>query len=93
MPTETRKTDKRGRVRLPRGFENATVLIEQLSETEVIVRLARVLTEDLARLYEERVIVLSERDWANFTAALTRPPRPNEALRRLMQGHSSSDSE
>lgn len=33
MPTETRTTDSKGRVSLPKGFANSAVIIEQVSET------------------------------------------------------------
>ena len=35
MLTETRTTDAKGRVVLPKSFANATVVIEQVAETEV----------------------------------------------------------
>ena len=38
MATETRTTDHKARVSLPKSFANATVLIEQVSETEVRIR-------------------------------------------------------
>lgn len=80
--TETRTTDAKGRVCLPRGFANATVIIERVSDTEVRVRKARVVPEDEIRFVEESALVLTDRDRDRFLKALDRPPRPNAALRR-----------
>ncbi len=38
MDAETRTTDAKGRVCLPKSFANATVIIEQVSDTELRVR-------------------------------------------------------
>jgi uncharacterized protein (DUF1778 family) len=86
MATETRTTDSKGRVSLPKGFANATVIVEQVSETEVVIRKARVIPEDQARHYEDYIPPLSERDWQILMDAMEKPPQPNEALRRLMRG-------
>jgi hypothetical protein len=40
VDTETRSTDAKGRICLPRAFANATVIIDQLSETELRIRKA-----------------------------------------------------
>lgn len=55
MLTETRNTDGKARVSLPKAFANATVIIEQLSETELRIRKAKVIPEDEIRFYEELV--------------------------------------
>lgn len=47
----TKQTDSKGRVVLGRAFANKTVLIEE-RENEVIIRLARVIPESEAWLYE-----------------------------------------
>lgn len=44
-------TDNKGRVALGGQFANRTVLIEKLSETEILVKLARVIPEREAWLY------------------------------------------
>ncbi len=38
-------------------------------------------------LKEHEQIVLSERDFASFLAALDNPPKPNEALRKAVKKH------
>ena len=86
MNTETRTTDAKGRVCLPKAFANATVIIEQVSENELRIRKARVIPEDEIRFAEETAIVLSDRDRQQFLQALDHPPKPNAALRRLMAG-------
>ncbi len=86
MGMETRSTDAKGRVSLPKTFANATVIIEQLSENELRIRKARVIPEDEIPFSEESPIVLSDRDRDRFLEALDHPPKPNAALRRLMAG-------
>jgi hypothetical protein len=49
---QTKTADSKGRVVLGGQFANRAVLIEQLSETEVLVKMARVIPEREAWLYE-----------------------------------------
>ncbi len=86
MGLETRSTDAKGRVSLPKAFANATVIIEQVSENELRIRKARVVPEDEMRFAEETPIVLSDRERQQFLQALENPPKPNATLRRLMAG-------
>jgi hypothetical protein len=86
MGRETRSTDAKGRISLPKAFANATVIIEQVSENELRIRKARVIPEDEMRFAEETPIVLSDQDRQQFLQALDQPPKPNAALRRLMAG-------
>ena len=51
MAAEIRTTDKKGRLCLPRAFANATVIVEQISDTEVRIRKAQVIPEDEVRLF------------------------------------------
>jgi hypothetical protein len=60
MDAETRTTDAEGRVCLPRAFANATVVIEQISETELRVRKAGVVPVDKIPLREEMPLVFGE---------------------------------
>ncbi len=82
MAAEIRTTDKKGRLCLPRAFANATVIVEQISDTEVRIRKAQVIPEDEVRFLEETVAPLSDRDRDAFLALLDNPPPPNEALLR-----------
>ncbi|MGP0064001.1 MAG: DUF1778 domain-containing protein [Isosphaeraceae bacterium] len=84
MNTETRTTDKKARVTLPRAFANATVIVEQVSETEVRIRKAVVIPEDEVRFVEEMRTPLSDRDRDIFLEMLDNPPEPTEALRRAI---------
>jgi Protein of unknown function (DUF1778) len=86
MGVETRSTDAKGRVSLPKAFANATVIIEQISENELRIRKASVIPEDEIRFTEEATIILSEAGRKRFLEALDYPPKPNAALRRLMAG-------
>ncbi len=49
--TLTKTTDSKGRVVLGGRFANRAVIVEQLSETEVVVKLARVIPERESWLY------------------------------------------
>jgi hypothetical protein len=80
MDMETRSTDSKGRISLPKAFANATVIIEQVSDTEVRIRKARVIPEDEVRFYEETAAPLSDRDRDRFLDLLDNPPEPNQAL-------------
>jgi hypothetical protein len=82
MAIETRTTDQKARVSLPKTFANSTVIIEQVSETEVRIRKAKVLPEDELRFYEDSVSPLSDRDRDIFLSMLDNPPRANQAFRR-----------
>jgi hypothetical protein len=86
MALETRSTDAKGRVSLPKAFANAIVIIEQVNENELRIRKASVIPEDELRFAEETPIILSNRDSEQFFQALDHPPKPNAALRRLMAG-------
>jgi hypothetical protein len=82
MATETRTTDQEGRIALPESFANSTVIIEQVSETEVRIRKAKVLPEDEIRFYEDSVSPLSDRDRDIFLSLLDNPPRATKSFRR-----------
>jgi hypothetical protein len=79
---QTKKTDSKGRVTLPRGFANTTVIIEQVSDTEVRIRKAVVVPEDETSLIEQSAAPLSDRDRDLFLAMLDNPPNPSPALRK-----------
>ena len=78
MHTETRTTDAKGRLVLPKSFANATVIIEQLSDMEIRVRRAKVVPEDELPFAEETPTVLSDRD--RFLDLLAKPPAPERGV-------------
>lgn len=82
MNVETRSTDAKGRICLPKAFANATVIIDQLSDTELRIRKAVVIPEDEIRFEEETAAPLSDRDRDRFLELLDDPPKANAALRR-----------
>ena len=84
MITETRTTDAKGRLSLPKEFANATVIIERVSETELRIRKARVIPEDEVKFAEEMRRPLSDRDRDLFLEVLAHPPKPTPALRRAL---------
>jgi hypothetical protein len=87
MDMETRTTDAKGRISLPRSFANATVIVEQVSETEVRIRKAVVIPEDEVRFSEEAAAPLSDRDRDRFLDLLDNPPVANAALKRAAARH------
>jgi hypothetical protein len=87
MAPQIQTTGKRARVQLPQRFANCTVIIEQVSDTELRIRKAWVIPEDEVRFYEESATPLSDRDRDIFLSLLVNPPPPNEALRRVTTRH------
>ena len=87
MHTETRTTDAKARLVLPKAFANATVIIEQVSDTELRVRKARVIAEDELVFVEESVTPLSDRDRERFLSLIVNPPAPTPALRKAASRH------
>ncbi|MFN5300539.1 MAG: DUF1778 domain-containing protein [Planctomycetaceae bacterium] len=87
MQTETRTTDAKARLVLPKSFANATVIVEQVSETEVRVRRAKVVAEDDLPFAEETVAPLSDRDRDHFLNLLAAPPAPAPALKVAAARH------
>jgi hypothetical protein len=86
MTAITRSTDPKGRVSLPKGFANVTVIIEQINDTELRIRKARVIPEnELAFPEEAERTALSDRDRDLFVALLDNPPAASEALRRAAE--------
>ncbi|MBM4093369.1 MAG: DUF1778 domain-containing protein [Planctomycetes bacterium] len=87
MRTETRTTDAKARLVLPKSFANATVIIELISESEVRVRRAKVVAEDELPFPEESVSPLSDRDRDHFLQLLATPPAPTAALKQAAKRH------
>ena len=82
MHSVIRTSDKKARVSLPKAFANATLIIEEISETELRIRKARVVPEGEAFFPEEAAVPLSDRDRDLFLSMLEGPPAPNKAFRR-----------
>ncbi len=57
----TKTADSKGRVVLGRSFANRHVIVEQISETEVVVKMARVIPESEAWLYDNSAALNSVR--------------------------------
>lgn len=83
--TETRNTDSKGQVTLPRGFANAPVVIEQVSDTEVRIRKAVIIPQDEVSFYEESAAPLSDRDRDRFLEMIDNPPKANATLEKAAQ--------
>jgi hypothetical protein len=85
MAMETRSTDAKARITLPKAFANSTVIIEQVSDTEIRIRKAVVIPEDEIRFYEETPITLTDRERDQFLEMLENPPKANAALKRALR--------
>lgn len=87
MHTETRTTDAKARLILPKSFANATVIVEQVSETELRIRRAKVIAEDELPYSEESGLALSDRDRDRFLELLSGPPAANPPLKKAAARH------
>jgi hypothetical protein len=87
MAILTRNTDRKARVSLPQSFANATVIIEQVSDTELRIRKAQVIPEDEIHFPEETATVLSDRDRDLFLSLLDNPPPANQNLKKVARKH------
>jgi hypothetical protein len=80
--TEIRKADSKGRVTIP-SLANATLIVDQIHETEFRIRKAVVIPErDLKFPEDESKIELSERDAKRFLEVMRNPPAPNRAAKK-----------
>ena len=84
---EIRTADAKARVSLPKSFANATVIVEEISETEVRIRKAMVIPEDEVVFAEESRKPLSNRDRDLFLQMLKNPPKANSALKKAIAKH------
>ncbi|MGO8746053.1 MAG: DUF1778 domain-containing protein [Thermoguttaceae bacterium] len=90
MLAETRTTDAKARLVLPKSFANSTVIVEQVSETEIRVRRATAVSENDLPYAEESSTPLSDRDRDRFLALLANPPAPTVALKKAAARHKAS---
>ncbi len=82
MRTEIQTTDAKARLVLPKAFANATVIVEQLSDTELHIRRVGAVAEDELPFEEELPWLLSDRDRDRFLELLANPPAPSPALKK-----------
>jgi hypothetical protein len=81
MAMVTRSTDPKARISLPKGFANSTVIIEQISDTELRIIKARVIPEEELQFPEVTdKPPLSNRDRDRFLSLLDNPSPPTQAL-------------
>lgn len=94
MTMLTRSTDLKGRISLPKSFANSTVIIEQISETELRIVKAQIIPEDELQFPEvAEKTSLSDRDRDIFLSLLDNPPSANDALRKLAETNRQRESE
>ncbi len=87
MPPEIRTTDAEGRLSLPKSFANWTVIVEQVSETEVRIRRVQVVAEDDLPFEEESVTSFNDEARDQFLELLANPPVANRALQKAAARH------
>ncbi len=92
MLTETRTIDAKARLVLPKSFANSTVIMEQVSETEIRVRRTNAAARDKLRFTEESSAPLSDRDRDRFFELLANPPAPTVALKKAAARHKARRS-
>ncbi len=85
MTTVTCNADAEGRICLPKCFANATVVVQQVSESEVRVRKAETVPEEEYEFEEERMRPLSPRDQEFIANLILNPPKANDALRKAIE--------
>jgi hypothetical protein len=81
-PLTTRQTDQKARISLPKSFANSTVIIEQVSDTEIRIRKAVVVPEDEIPFFEESLQPLSNADRDLFLSMIDRPSKPTRTFRK-----------
>lgn len=84
---EIRETDSKGRLTLPKQFANSTLLLEVVSDVEIVLRKAKVIPleegEELPPL--STLKPLSDVDRDLFLSVLDGPPKPpTESLKKAM---------
>ncbi len=81
MPTVTRTTaDAEGRVTLPKGFVNAALVIEEVSDTELRIRHAAPQGGEVVFAEEAPPRPLSDVERDRFLDLLENPPPPTQAF-------------
>lgn len=85
MATISRTTDSKARVTLPNTFANSTVIIEEVSATELRVRKAPVGADDKC-FREECPTKLSDRDRDRFLAMPVNPRRAVAEYKKRRHG-------
>ena len=81
---ETQLADATARVVLPKGFAKATVILEEISETEVRICKASGSVEAEGEFLEQTVTILADRDRDLFLQLIENPPSPNAALQKAI---------
>lgn len=87
MLSDTRTTDSKARLVLPMSFANATVIVDQLSDTEIRVRHAGAIPEPEFCFVEQTIEALSDRDRDRFLEILAMPPVPVSDLKQAAERH------
>lgn len=82
---DTTRADAEGRIILPEGFANTTLIVERLGDSEVRIRKPDAETGEDVRFREEQPLTLSDRDRDALLALIDEPPAPNEALIRAFR--------
>lgn len=79
--------DDKGRLLLPRGFANAIVTVQIVSDTELHIQKAVVVPEAALPLMEDALQPLSDRDRDLFLGLLDNPPEPTAAFHKAANAY------
>jgi hypothetical protein len=88
---ETQIVDATARVVLPKGFAKATVVLEEISETEVRISKTSGSAEVEGEFPEQSATTFSDRDRDLFLQLIENPPPPNAALQRAISQRRKQD--
>lgn len=90
MPTTlTRTADADARIKLPKKFANARVVVQIQPAKASAARTSRATK---GRFVEESIVRLSDADRDRFLQLLESPPKPNAALEKAMVKYRASHS-
>jgi hypothetical protein len=85
--SEIRETDSKGRLTLPRKFANSVLILDVVSDVEIVLRKAKVIpmdsSEELPPLSTLKPLSDADRDL--FLAAIDGPPKPpTESMKKAL---------
>ena len=89
MPTTlTRTADAHARIKLPKKFANAKVVVQIQPTTTPAAKTRQRAAKN--RFVEESIVRLSDADRDRFLQLLESPPKPNAALKKAMAKYRAS---
>src|SRR5262249_33651334 len=92
---EVRVTDSKARLTLPKSFANSTLLVEVISDVEIVIRKAKVVPLGPGGELppDSSPAPLSAADWQLFLSLLDHPPALPKKLQQGMDGQRKKTGE